>query len=156
MVKLAEERLRAVEKDEDKTTLITRTDYAAAFETKRMHTDTCAAPERHNMCVTVAGFRQKNSTRRKRKGRKGKRPKTDGDTETVPTQTTDVWYGLWGGGEDGGRKPCAVHFNMQREDYISYYTKGYTMHGEWFLNGKRLPRRPNGLDEPLAHLRRAG
>lgn len=63
-----------------------------------------------------------------------------------------MWYGLWGGGEDGGRKPCAVHFNMQREDYISYYTKGYTMHGEWFLNGKRLPRRPNGLDEPLAHL----
>jgi len=63
-----------------------------------------------------------------------------------------VWYGLWGGGEDGGRKPCAVHFNMQREDCISYYTKGYTVHGEWFLNGKRLPRRPNGLDEPLAHL----
>jgi len=37
---------------------------------------------------------------------------------------------------------------MMREDKTSFYTKGYTVHGEWFLDGKRLPRRPLGPAGP--------
>jgi len=37
---------------------------------------------------------------------------------------------------------------MMREDKTSFYTKGYTVHGEWFLNGERLPRRPSGPAGP--------
>ena len=37
---------------------------------------------------------------------------------------------------------------MMREDKISFYMKGYTVHGEWFLDGERLPRRPSGPAGP--------
>mmetsp|Transcript_70516 Transcript_70516/g.159520 ORF Transcript_70516/g.159520 Transcript_70516/m.159520 type:complete len:215 (-) Transcript_70516:435-1079(-) len=38
-------------------------------------------------------------------------------------------------------KPTAEHYSMQREDMDNYLKYGTTLYGEWFLDGKRLPRK---------------
>ena len=147
MIKLIEERL-LVAKDE--SVMLTRTDYASVFQTQRMFNATCAAKECHNMCVSVAGYKPKAEQRvvRKRGGGSGERKVVD-----VVTQTTDVFFGLFGGSEGSGHKPSAQHYNMQREDQIMLCKEGYSAHGEWFENGVRLPRHPGGTaDEASTHL----
>ena len=38
-------------------TATVQSDYASQFETYRIHTGTCAQPERHNMLVTIVGYK---------------------------------------------------------------------------------------------------
>ena len=41
---------------------------------------------------------------------------------------------------DSDIKPSAQQYNMQRLDAEMYLKFGYTIHGEWFINRKRIPR----------------
>jgi len=67
-------------------------------------------------------------------------------------QETDAWFGLFGGSDGDCHKASAQHCSMMRKDKISFYTKGYTVHGEWFLDGDRFPRRPSGPAPTSIHL----
>jgi hypothetical protein len=60
-----------------------------------------------------------------------------------------VVYGLF----DASIKPSALQYNMQRLDAEMYLKHGFTVHGEWFVNRKRIPRylllAPTDEDEML-------
>ena len=52
-------------------------------------------------------------------------------------QECDTLFGFF----DANHKANAQHYNMQRDDINSYLKYGYTVHGEWFLDGERLPHK---------------
>jgi len=136
MKKLIEERLAVAR---DKTVMTDKSDYASDFETARWFNSTCVSKETHKMLVSASGYLSRYESRVVRKH--GKRPEK---VVTVAVQETDAWFGLFGGSEGDGSKASAQHYNMMREDKISFYKNGFTIHGEFFLNGERLPRRPAG------------
>jgi len=78
--------------------------------------------------------------------KRGKRPEK---VVNVVVQETGAWFSLFGGSDNDGHKASAQHYSMMREDKTGFYTNGYTVHGEWFLNGERLPRRPSGPAGPV-------
>ena len=47
-----------------------------------------------------------------------------------------------------GYKPDARSYNVQREDIDHFLKHGETLHGEWWYEGKRIPRKGGHL-EPL-------
>ena len=47
-----------------------------------------------------------------------------------------------------GYKPDARSYNVQREDIEHFLKHGETLHGEWWFEGKRIPRK-GGHREPL-------
>jgi hypothetical protein len=138
--KLIEERLAL---SKDVTVMRDKSDYSSDFETARRYSSTCAAKETHKMLVSVSGYKLRFEQRVE--PTRGKRP---ANVVNVIAQETDAWFGLFGGSDGEGHKASAQHYNMMREDKISFYTKGYTVHGEWFLDGERLPRRPSGPAGP--------
>jgi hypothetical protein len=95
------------------------------------------------MLVSVSGYKLRFEQRVVPK--RGKRPEK---AVNVMVQETDAWFCLFGGSDGDGHKASAQHYNIIREDKISFYTKGNTVHGEWFLDGERLPRRPSGPAGP--------
>jgi hypothetical protein len=61
-------------------------------------------------------------------------------------QNTDVFYGFF----SGGIKPSTELYNLQRADQNHFLKYGTTLYGEWFLDGKRIPRDDgNRHSEPL-------
>ena len=132
--------------------VITKSDYAAQIETPRVFGATCASKEKHNCCITVAGYKPRRELRFTEK--RGRRKAA---SEEVVVQECDTWFGFF----DANHKANAQHYNMQRDDINSYLKYGYTVHGEWFLDGERLPRKGdaehlNVLPAPGSKLPRSG
>jgi hypothetical protein len=121
------------------TTATVWSDYGAQFETDRLWTQTCARRERHNNCPSVVGFAPYTETVERQA--RGRRPAS---TAQVRKQRVFVVFGMF----KAGYKPDARSYNVQRED-IEYFLKyGKTLHGEWWYEGKRIPRK-GGHREPL-------
>ena len=64
-----------------------QSDYAAQFETHRIHTATCAQPERHNLLVSIAVFKPYIKMM-KPQGRS----KKNAALEPVRKQQVDIFY----------------------------------------------------------------
>jgi hypothetical protein len=118
---------------QDTTTNTSVTDYTAQIEVPREYAATCAYNAKHNCCVSVVGYKPKEEDRFLRAH--GKR--LEDERKTLVMQQVDVFYGLFG----ANRKSTAEHYNMQREDYEHILKHGTSLHGEWFENGQRIPRK---------------
>eukprot|EP00966_Prymnesium_polylepis_P070424 1636662-Prymnesium_polylepis.1 len=80
-----------------------QSDYASQFETHRIHTATCAQPERHNLLVSIVGYKPYTEMMRK-PGRRRKNP----IVEPVMKQHVDIFYAF----HKAGFKPSARSFNV--------------------------------------------
>ena len=145
-------------------TAVKQSDYAAQIETRREFTATCAIRERHNCLVTVVGFKPYAERRarppRKRRPRKVATyeppseprgplfipstravhkppppPPTAAHETDVYKQNVSVFYAM----HNAGFKPSARSYNVAQEDIDHILKYGTAIHGEWFLNGQRLP-----------------
>lgn len=85
-------------------TMTVQSDYAAQFETYRIHTGTCAQPERHNMLVSIVGYKPYTEMMKKPGRGKKKNPKF----EPVRKQHVDIFYAF----HKAGFKPSARSFNV--------------------------------------------
>ena len=84
-------------------TATVQSDYASQFETYRIHTGTCAQPERHNMLVTIVGYKPYVEMMKKQgRGRK------NSGLEPVQKQRVDIFYAF----HKAGFKPSARSFNV--------------------------------------------
>ena len=84
-------------------TATVQSDYASQFETYRIHTGTCAQPERHNMLVTIVGYKPYVEMMKKQgRGRK------NSGFEPVQKQHVDIFYAF----HKAGFKPSARSFNV--------------------------------------------
>ena len=86
-----------------KLTMTVQSDYASQFETHRIHTATCAQPERHNLLVSIVGYKPYTEMMRK-PGRGRKNPVL----EPVVKQHVDIFYAF----HKAGFKPSARSFNV--------------------------------------------
>ena len=91
---------------------------------------TCAAKEKHNCCVSVTGYKPRRVATFVDK--RGKRAAAA--VEEV-VQECDAWFGFF----NSDQKPNSQRYNMQRGDMNSITKFGFSIHGEWFLNGERVP-----------------
>lgn len=103
-------------------TVSVQSDYAAQIETQRSRTATCATRERHNLLVSVVGFKPYRVWAEKSK-------------QWVYKQRVYVFYAL----HKAGFKPSARSFNVVQEDIDHWLKYGAMRHGEWFMGGERLP-----------------
>lgn len=106
-------------------------DYAAQFETKRLHTGTFAVRERHCLEVAMVGFSPYDHIIELRKW--GKR---QAQTLTLRKQKVYVFYLMFA----AGYKPDAVSHNVASEDIDHFLKHGSFLHGEAYHRGVRLPR----------------
>lgn len=84
-------------------TATVQSDYASQFETFRIHTGTCAQPERHNLLVTIVGYKPYVEMMKKQgRGRK------NSGFEPVRKQHVDIFYAF----HKAGFKPSARSFNV--------------------------------------------
>ena len=60
----------------------------------------------------------------------------------IRKQLVYVVYGMF----KAGYKPDARSYNVQREDIEHFLKHGETLHGEWFFNRTRIPRKGGHLD----------
>ena len=84
-------------------TATVQSDYASQVEMQRIHTATCAQPERHNLLVCIVGYKPYTEMMKKA-GRSKKNPKL----EPVRKQHVDVFYAF----HKAGFKPSARSFNV--------------------------------------------
>ena len=98
-------KLRTAEKLHEltKLTMTVQSDYASQFETHRIHTATCAQPERHNLLVSIVGY--KPYTEMMRKPGRGRKNSV---LEPVVKQHVDIFYAF----HKAGYKPSARSFNV--------------------------------------------
>ena len=82
-------------------TMTVQSDYASQFETHRIHTATCAQPERHNLLVSIVGYKPYTEMMLKA-GRRRKNP----ILEPVLKQHVDIFYTF----HKAGFKPSARLF----------------------------------------------
>ena len=61
--------------------------------------------------------------------------------ENVTRNYCAVVYGIF----SNKCKPSAHHYNMRLEDLLHFTKFGFTVHGEWFLLGFRIPRKRRGV-----------
>ena len=87
-----------------KLTITVQSDYASQFETHRIHTATCAQPERHNLLVSIVGYKPYTEMMRKPGHSKKKKPVL----EPVVKQHVDIFYAF----HKAGFKPSARSFNV--------------------------------------------
>ena len=87
-----------------KLTMTVQSDYASQFETHRIHTATCAQPERHNLLVSIVGYKPYTEMMRKPGHGKKKKPVL----EPVVKQHVDIFYAF----HKAGFKPSARSFNV--------------------------------------------
>lgn len=111
-------------------TMTVQSDYASQVQIPRIHTATCAQPERHNLLVSIVGYKP-YTEQMKKVGRSKKNPKL----EPVRKQHVDVFYAF----HKAGFKPSARSFNVVQEDIDHWMIHGSFLHGEWFLEGQRCP-----------------
>jgi hypothetical protein len=86
-----------------KLMMTVQSDYASQFQTHRIHTATCAQPERHNLLVSIVGYKPYTEMMRK-PGRGRKNPVL----EPVVKQHVDIFYAF----HKAGYKPSARSFNV--------------------------------------------
>jgi hypothetical protein len=98
-------RLRTTEQVHElaRLTMTVQSDYASQFETHRIHTATCAQPERHNLLVSIVGCKPYTEMMPK-SGRRRKNP----ILEPVMKQHVDIFYAF----HKAGFKPSARSFNV--------------------------------------------
>ena len=84
-------------------TATVQSDYASQVEMQRIHTATCAQPERHNLLVSIVGYKPYTEMMKKA-GRSKKNPKL----EPVRKQHVDIFYAF----HKAGFKPSARSFNV--------------------------------------------
>ena len=124
------------------TVALSVSDYAAQHETLREFTGTCCNKEKHNDCVTCIGYKPFKHTISRESWCKRK---VDTTIE-LTKQRCDVFYGMF----FSNHKASAHHYNMQRQDVEHFLKFGTTLHGEWFMDGERLPRKDEvAHKEPL-------
>eukprot|EP00966_Prymnesium_polylepis_P195039 4521460-Prymnesium_polylepis.1 len=104
-----------------KLTMTVQSDYASQLETHRIHTATCAQPERHNLLVSIVGYKPYTEMMRK-PGRRRKKPVL----EPVVKQHVDIFYAF----HKAGFKPSARSFNVVQEDIDHFLIHGTFLHGE--------------------------
>ena len=90
-------------------------DYAAQFDTKRLHTATCALRERHNMEVALYGVLPYDHVLQLRQC--GSRP---AKTLTLRKQHVYVFFSFFA----SGFKPSAVTHNVIAEDITNFMKRG--------------------------------
>ena len=105
-------------------------DYAAVLDTPREKAGTCSVPERSNELVVAMGYKPYIQT--VETPRRGKRPAS---TKQVRKQHVDVFFAF----HPSGYKSDARSYNTVAEDIDSFLKYGRVRHGEWFLEGQRLP-----------------
>jgi hypothetical protein len=101
-------------------TMTVQSDYASQFETYRIHTGTCAQPERHNLLVSIVGYKPYIEMM-KQQGRARKNPVF----EPVRKQHVDIFYAF----HKAGFKPSARSFNVVQVMHIGtlvYYFRSYS------------------------------
>ena len=84
-------------------TMTVQSDYASQFETHRIHTATCAQPERHNLLVSIVDYKPYTEMMPK----SGRRRK-NAILEPVRKQHVDIFYAF----HKAGFKPSARSFNV--------------------------------------------
>lgn len=109
-----------------------QSDYAAQVETQRSRTATCATRERHNLLVSVVGYKPYKVWIEKSR-------------RWVYKQHVDVFYAF----HKAGFKPSARSFNVVQEDIDHWLKYGTMRHGEWFMGGERLPGGDHRLPLPV-------
>ena len=127
------------------TTLQSVSDYASQPSLPREFTPTCQNKQKMNNCVMLLSFKPHKVTMHIQKRGKRKARTIDGiRNECI------VVYGLF----NPEIKPSAQQYNMQRLDAEMHLKFGFTVHGEWFVDRKRIPRRkmraPTDGDETSA------
>lgn len=154
------------------TTATIQSDYASQLETSRTYHATCATKERHNYLVSLMGYKSSRHTRcRPRTHRPPRRASgmyVDGRAKLMPStspsrsqqindervtheysQRVDVLFAF----HKAGYKPSARSYNVVMEDVCHFLKYGTVLHGEWFIEGARVPGGdhrnplPNGLSE---------
>ena len=93
-------------------TMTVQSDYAAQFETYRIHTGTCAQPERHNLLVSIVGYKPYIEMMKKQG-----RGKKNAAVEPVRKQHVDIFYAF----HKAGFKPSARSFNVVQVCSVSGY-----------------------------------
>ena len=121
---------------ENPTVAMTISDYAAQFEIVRWTTPTCGIKSSHNNCVMMISCKPESVKKYVRKW--GKRAAS---SEDVTRNYCAVVYGIF----SNKNKPSAHHYNMQLEDLMHFMKYGFTVHGEWFIRGVRIPRKRRGV-----------
>lgn len=94
----------------------------------------------HTTNLTVS----ERSTTSSEDGRITKSRKITKVDKTITTQRVYSFQGLF----DSTYKPDAQSFHIQLEDIISLVNEGQSIHGEWYLKQKRLPKK-GGHSLPL-------
>ena len=61
-------------------------------------------------------------------------------SEDVTRNYCAVVYGIL----SNKNKPPTHHYNMQLDDLMHFMKLGFTVHGEWFVHGLRIPRKRKG------------
>jgi len=117
---------------ENPTVALVIADYAAQFETVRWTTPTCGVRLSHNNCVMTISCKPKAVKRFVRKW--GKR---EASVEDATRNYCAVIYGI----STNKYKPSAHHHNLQVKDLLHFMKFGFTIHGEWFIRGLRVPRK---------------
>ena len=121
---------------ENPTVAMLIADYAAQFETTRWTTPTCGVKSSHNNCVMVISCKPEQVKKVVRKW--GRR---EASVEDVTRNHCAVIYGIF----SNRHKPSAYHYNLQLEDLLYCMKYGWTLHGEWFIRGLRVPRKRRGI-----------
>ena len=106
-------------------TMTVQSDYAAQFETYRIHTGTCAQPERHNMLVSIVVYKPYVEMMKKQG-----RGKKNAALETVRKQHVDIFYAF----HKAGFKPSARSFNVvQVMLHLASTTTGILLASYYYL-----------------------
>ena len=160
------------------TTVTIQSDYASQLETSREFHATCATKERHNYLVTLLGYRSHQQTcPRPRKtqprrrlvkpqvepqdkplggriqvtteplgGRSSRYPAAGDTRETVEfRQKVDGLFAF----HKSGFKPNARSYNVVMEDVCHFLKFGTVLHGEWLIEGQRVPLARGSHRQPL-------
>ena len=138
-----------------------QSDYASQAETSREFHATCATKERHNYLVTLIGYRSRQERRarpRKAQPRRyvsgqystarqpSSRYATRDERETIDfKQTVDALFAF----HKAGFKPNARSYNIVMEDVCHFLKYGTILHGEWFIDGQRVPLAHGSHRQPL-------
>ena len=128
--RLLNDHVQRTELEEPKT-LQSVSDYASQPSLPREFTGTCQSKQRMNNCVMLLSFKPHEvSMLIQKRGKREERTVNGIRNECI------VVYGLF----DPDIKPSAQQYNMQRLDAEMYLKFGFTIHGEWFKDRKRIPR----------------
>lgn len=159
-------------------TATVQSDYASQLETNRTFHATCATKERHNYLVTLVGYRswreerarpRKAPPRRHRRITQGQPwekplsrisvpaglPELQPSSSRYPVRDSRSTYDFKQcvdallAFHKSGFKPNARSYNVVMEDVCHFLKYGTVLHGEWFIEGQRVPLAHGAHRSPL-------